>query len=50
MRKLRLGGVILQEVVDAPEESAGIGVAPCLCFFMAHREAGYVGGTPWTLW
>lgn len=49
MRKPRLGGVILQEVVNAPEESAGAGVAPCPCFLMAHREAVYVDGTPWTL-
>lgn len=49
MRKLRLGGVILQEVVDTPEESVGAGVAPCTCFLMVHREAVYVGGISWTL-
>lgn len=49
MRKLRLGGLILQEVVNASEKSAGAGVDPCPCFLMAHREAVYVGGTPWTL-
>lgn len=49
MRKLRLGGLLLQEVVNGPEELSGAGVAPCACFLTAHREAVYVGGTPWTL-
>lgn len=40
--KLRLGGFLLQEVVDASEESAGARVVPCPCFHTAHREAVYV--------
>lgn len=49
MRKLRLTGVVLQEVVNTPEESVGAGVIPCPRFLMVHREAVYVGGISWTL-